>query len=189
MESAAGPGCEFYDGDSSLPVYKWTKRSQHFSVEELAKILIANPVPKEKVCSKQPVRVCRNVAFVVDLHSLDDPLDIRADENGVWKRKGSPVTYVSIHSTSEKTRVFKRSRMRNHPNHYKVIRTYYRHNSSPDFTRIITVVHGKCFKLYLHDSDNVWVLRSLSKVSLSVQHQEHLYFLDRFVISGIPIDF
>ena len=103
MESAAGPGCEFYDGDSSLPVYKWTKRSQHFSVEELAKILIANPVPKEKVCSKQPVRVCRNVAFVVDLHSLDDPLDIRADENGVWKRKGSPVTYVSIHSTSEKT--------------------------------------------------------------------------------------
>ena len=135
----------FCGGDPSLPVYKWTKPHQHI-VEELAKLLIANLVPKEKVCSKRPVQVCQNVAFVVDLHSLDDPLDIRADENGVWKRKGSPVAYVSLHTNSGKTTVFKRSRMGNHPNHCKLVRTYYQHNSSPDFTRIITVVHGKCFK-------------------------------------------
>ena len=30
------------------------------------------------------MRVHRNVAFIVDLHSLDDPLDVCADENGVW---------------------------------------------------------------------------------------------------------
>ena len=138
-----GQSCDFYSRDLSLPVYKWTKLHQHFSVEELAKLLIANLVPKEKVCSKQLVRVCRNVAFVVDLHSLDDPLDICADENGVWKRQGSPVAYVSLHTNSGKTTVFKRSRM---GNHYELVRTYYRHNSSPDFTRIITVVHGKCFK-------------------------------------------
>ena len=41
--------------------------------------------------------VCHNVAFVVNLHSLDDPKDLRADENGVWKRMGSPIAYVSIH--------------------------------------------------------------------------------------------
>ena len=111
-------------------MYKWTKPHQHFSVEELAKLLIANLVPKEKVCSKQPVRVCRNVAFVVDLHSLDDPLDIHVDENRVWKRKGSPVAYVSLHTNSGKTTVFKHSRMGDHPNHYKLVRTYYRHNSS-----------------------------------------------------------
>ena len=64
---------------------------------------------------------CESVAFVVDLHSLDDPLDNHTDENGVWKRKGSPVAYVSLHTNSGKTTVFKRSRMGSHPNHYKVV--------------------------------------------------------------------
>ncbi len=139
----SGGSCDSYDGDPTLPVYQWTKPNQHYSVEELAKLLVATPVSKEKICSKQPLRVCRNVAFVVDLHSLEDPLDIRADENGVWKRKGSPVAYVSVHTSSERTSVFKRSRMGNHPHHYKLTRTYYRHTCSPDFTRIIMTVHGK----------------------------------------------
>ena len=135
--------CGFYDEDPSLPVYQWTKPKQHYSIEELANILIVNPVAKEKICTKQPVRVSQNVAFVVDLHSLDDPLDIRADENGVWNRKGSPVAYISVHTDSGKTRIFKRSRMGNHPHHFKVTRTYYRHSSSPDFSRIITTVNGE----------------------------------------------
>ena len=114
---------------------------------DLAKLLVANPVLKEKICTKQPLRVCQNVSFIVDLHSLDDPHDIRADENGVWKRKGSPVAYVSIHTQkSGEKKVFKRSRICDHPHHYKLTRTYYRHTSSPDFTRIITTVHGeRCF--------------------------------------------
>ena len=61
-----GQGCDFYGRDPSLPVYKWTKPHQHFSVEELAKLLITNLVPKEKVCSKQPVRVCRKVPWSSD---------------------------------------------------------------------------------------------------------------------------
>lgn len=66
-------------------MYEWTKPKQRYSVEELANILVVNPVSKEKICTKQPAQVSRNVSFVVDLHSLDNPLDIRADENGVWK--------------------------------------------------------------------------------------------------------
>ena len=88
--------------------------------------------------------VCKNASFVVDLHSLDDPQDMRADENGVWQRNGSPVAYVSIHNSSGNTRVLKRSKMGHHSHHFKLTRTYYRHTSSPDFTRIITTVHGKC---------------------------------------------
>ena len=133
----------YYDGDLSLPVYQWTAPNQRFSVDKLARLLIGCEVPKEKVCSKQPVRVCRNVAFVVDLHTLDDPLDIRADENGVWVRKGSPVTYVSVHNAAGSVNVFRRSRMGNHSHHYKIVRTYYRHSSSSDFCRIITTVNGK----------------------------------------------
>ena len=95
------------------------------------------------LCTKQPVQVCQNVAFVVDLQSVYDPLDIRADENGVWHLKGSPVAYGSIHTSSGNTRMLKRSKMGNHSHHYKLTRTCYRHTSSPDFTRINTTVHCK----------------------------------------------
>ena len=47
---------------------------------------------------KQPVHICRNVSFVVNLHKLNDPVDVTADENGVWVQKGSPVAYVSMHA-------------------------------------------------------------------------------------------
>ena len=47
---------------------------------------------KCQVYSKQPAQVSHNALFLVDLHSLDDAMDIRADENGVWDRKVSPVT-------------------------------------------------------------------------------------------------
>ena len=98
----------FYNGDPSLPVYQWIMTNQHYSTQKLAKLLIACEVAKEKVCLKQPVRVCRNAAFIVDLHSLDDPLDVRADENGVWVRKGCPVSYVSVHNAAGTANVFRR---------------------------------------------------------------------------------
>jgi len=93
-----GGWSRFYDGDPCLPVVQQTKQNQHYSVEVLAKLLVANPISKEKIRTKQPLRVCQSVSCVVDLHSLDDPYNIRADENGMWKRKGSPVAHVSIHT-------------------------------------------------------------------------------------------
>ena len=35
------------------------------------------------------VNVVSNVSLVVDVQSFDDPNDLKADENGVWERKGS----------------------------------------------------------------------------------------------------
>ena len=93
---------------------------------------------KLKVCTTQPMQVCYNVTFLVDLHSLDDPVDIRADENGAWNRKGSPVAYVSIHNNGGTTAIYERNHMGSHFHHYKIIRAY-RH-SSHDFTKIITTV-------------------------------------------------
>lgn len=78
----------------TLPVYCWTRAKPHFSVEELARILLTKSVPSSQICSEQPCYVQKNVAFAVDLHKLKDPRDIRADENGTWVRKGSPVAYA-----------------------------------------------------------------------------------------------
>ena len=77
-----------------LPVYRRTTSNEHFSIENLARILLdsdtAVSTGKLIVCSTQPVQVCQNVTFLVDLNALDDPMDVRANENGAWDRKGSP---------------------------------------------------------------------------------------------------
>ena len=91
----------YYNDDTSLPVFKWIGPHYHFSIEDLGKILVTDYVSSIKLCSKQPTRVFRNAAFVGNLDSLDAFNDIKADENGVWKRKGAPVGYVSVHDSSE----------------------------------------------------------------------------------------
>ncbi len=101
-----------YD-DSELPVYQWNRSKEHYSLASLAKILLTDCVPLVKLCTKQPVQVCRNVCFVVDLRKLDDPVDLSDRET--WGTKS---------------------------NHFKISRTYC-HASSPDFSHIITVINGK----------------------------------------------
>ena len=83
-------------------MYKWSYSHYHYSIEELARILLTDLVPKEKLCSRQPTCVNHNVSFVINLDALDDCSDIRADENGVWKRKGAPIAIVSVHTKSQK---------------------------------------------------------------------------------------
>ena len=56
---------------------------------------------------------------------LDDPIDIRADENGVWKRNGSPIAFASMHMNGGRTTFFCRQKFKERSNHYKVTRTYY----------------------------------------------------------------
>lgn len=135
---------DYYKGNKNLPVYKWTRLKEHFSVEFLAKLLLNSDTAvssgKLQVCSMQPVGVCHNVTFLVNLDALDDPTDIRADENGTWDR------LCEYHKNKGSTTVFKRSQMGSHSNHYKIVRTYYKHSSSPDCTRIITTVQGVCVR-------------------------------------------
>lgn len=127
--------CEYYNGNKMLPVFSKSTTREHYSIETLTKLLLDTDSSvakgKREVCSQS--------------HNLEKcyTMDIRADENGVWDRKGSPVTYVSIHKNGSTTTVYKRSKLGPHAHHYKVTRVYYRHSSSPDFTRIITTVNGK----------------------------------------------
>ena len=74
---------DFYDGDRCSPVYEWNYSDTHYSLEKLAQILLNVLVPSKKWCIKQPVHVQKNVSFVVNVSTLDDPMYIRADENGV----------------------------------------------------------------------------------------------------------
>ena len=119
----------------------------HFSVEELARILLTNSVPEQKLCTKQPVRVCHNATFVVDLNSLDHHQDIRANENGVWIWKGSPVAYVSVHTKDCQTNIFRRTNMGNHPNHLEndtnLLSSFY-------LSRFLTYYYYSLWYVFIH---------------------------------------
>ena len=81
-------------------------------------------MPKEKLCSKQPTCVNHNVSFVINLDALDDYSDIRADENGVWKRKGAPTAIISVHTRSQKpAQIAWRTRMKSLPSYQGCITT------------------------------------------------------------------
>ena len=106
-------------------------------------MLVVDPPADTQVCTTQPVHVNRNCSFVVNSDSLESIQDLKADDNGSWVRKGAPVVYFSVHLDKfNKKKVFKRSKMGDKGNHYKLVRTYYWHASSKDFKRIISVVKG-----------------------------------------------
>ena len=126
----------YYDGNTQLPIYRSSSIKEHFSIEDLAKVLLVKPIPSKKICSQQPLHIQHNCCFIVDLKQLDNYLDIRANDNGVWRRNGSPSAF---HDGT----VMRRSKLHLFPNHYKITRYYYNHTSSPDFHRIITIVYGE----------------------------------------------
>ena len=134
---------QYYNEDCNLPVYKFTKRGEKLGIEQLGEIMLFGNLDEKLVCCRQPTNVCHNSVFVVDLHMLIDPYDIRADDNGTWNRTGSPIAYVSVHEDSSGHKsLAKRSRLRQFPNHFKISRVYFKHSTSPDFKRIITTAEG-----------------------------------------------
>ena len=91
---------QYYNNDYTLPVYKYTRKGEKLGIEQLGKIMFNENINERIVCSRQPTSVCHNSVFIVDLHVLNDPYDIRADDNGSWNRTGSPITYISVHKNS-----------------------------------------------------------------------------------------
>ena len=77
----------YYNEDRRLPIY--SNRKDGFLLSEIGNVLVCKNISKDRICCTQPVNVVSNVSFVVDVQSLDDPNDLKADENGVWERKGS----------------------------------------------------------------------------------------------------
>jgi hypothetical protein len=152
---------------NGCPVYKWTARNEHFSLRELVDILLLKNVPASSICSAQPSRVKKNVSFVVDLHQLNNPRDIRADENGVWLRKGAPVAYISLQQKDGEISVHKVNSMSSVSTSFKIVRSYYRHSASPDFSRTIAMAYDHC-----------GILQQLAFVQYSFDREEHIVHID-----------
>ena len=80
---------------------------------------------------------------MVDLHTLNDPYDIRADDNGAWNCTGTQIAYVSIHEGSSGHKSLASIQgFNNFLTNFKISRVYFKHSTSPDFKRIITTAEG-----------------------------------------------
>ena len=56
---------------------------------------------------------------------------------------------LSVQMADGTTKIFRRSKLGCTSNQYKIVRTYYRHSVSPDFSRIIVTIYGKYMQCYV----------------------------------------
>ena len=130
---------EFYRNDLEMPIY--SRAVSGYPVGDLVKILLSSDVTGRKVCTVQPLSVCENATFIVDVETVDHQ-DLKADDLGSWHPTGTKKSYFRFSSdgilhVSEK-------HPRNMPSDYYVLtRRYYTHKSYDKYHRLIADIGGK----------------------------------------------
>lgn len=123
-----------------------------------------------KVSKKQPYRVQKNVAFLINLGDKDPMMMIRnleSDDNGVYKCMGTrTTTWQTVEETlddfavQEFKMLSKKKETLTTSDEYHLVRKYRRFNSCEDFNKIISyaidvkgkVFHNVAFVQYYFDS-------------------------------------
>lgn len=136
---------EFYRNDLEMPIY--SRAVSGYPVGDLVKILLSSDVTGRKVCTVQPLSVCENAAFIVDIETVDHQ-DLKADDLGSWHPTGTKKSYFRF--SSDGTLRVSEKRPRNMPSDYYVLtRRYYTHKSYDKYHRLIADIRGKLCIIYL----------------------------------------
>lgn len=72
-----------YNNDPALPIFQSGKR-ERYTVSEAARILMQNDETKK--CTKTPLKVRRNMSFLIDVKSFKHWEDVKSDMNGSYSR-------------------------------------------------------------------------------------------------------
>ena len=139
---------QYYNDDKSIPVYSWG--SVEYTIGDIAELLIIQNFSEDKVAKAQPIGVCHNASFLIDLSQLGNKDDIKADDLGVWASMGTPSRLVVVNekNCSLSVEVLPRGRKlgevpeKLRRNVFRISRGYYRHPQPCDFHRVINVVKG-----------------------------------------------
>lgn len=87
-----------YKGDATTPIFSWSKTA--YSGQTLVKVLLESYEP-EFLCVSQPVNVENNASFLVDCSKLHNRNDIKCDDMGAWKHKGSPKRFFLVERNTD----------------------------------------------------------------------------------------
>ena len=86
-----------YNNDPALPILQSGKR-ERYTVSEAARILMQNDETKK--CTKTPLKVRRNMSFLIDVKSFKHWEDVKSDMNGSYSR---PLVRGRLKSTLTET--------------------------------------------------------------------------------------
>jgi hypothetical protein len=140
LDDGSSPVKYLHD-DSSVPFYS---KSTHYTYHDAVKIILE--CNDDKVCSKHPIRVEENAAFVVDLGKLQHADDIKADDSGHWIHNGRKSTKVAVkknHGRVTHIEAIKSTLSDENSELYTLVRVYYVHDPHSDFKRIYYYLYGK----------------------------------------------
>ena len=135
----------FYRGNKSLPVFEWNRSMHTYKVNEIAQALLNDSSDDSKICHRAPTNIEHNCTFLVDRSKLKSPADIKADDSGSWKNNGvrSVVIFVANDDVSIVAREKQIKSSKLLCNQYLLTRSYYIHQASKDFRKILFTLSGK----------------------------------------------
>lgn len=101
MKSIAKKAPKYYESDTGLPIFTClsSPKKRIFTISDLVTCLLHD---KRFFCHKVPTQISSNVAFIIDMSSLDNSEDIESDEMGTWKNNRVDKSYVSVEITTNK---------------------------------------------------------------------------------------
>lgn len=88
-------------------------------------------------------------AFIISTEAVDHPDDLRADDLGVWINNAVRKSYYSVHYDDDRCKVTFMRKLGSRPPQVSrssvhcLKRSYFKHKSSKDFSRIIFELTGE----------------------------------------------
>lgn len=145
--SECDDGVEFHNEDCRVPIF--ARKKTVLSPIETMKVLL-NPDPAY-ICTKMPLRVQKNVTFIIHLGSLDSVGDVKCDDVGSWRNNSNvkfPMALSSDTATQDTSvRALAAGETIDEEEERKVIlkREYYRinHDFYDDFRKRIDTFIGE----------------------------------------------
>lgn len=118
---SSGDVIQHFNGNRNCPLF--SSCAPTCSTKEIVSILICSE--EDKVCTERPIACRRNASFVLDTSCLDNRDDYKADDNGSFHHHGKKVEHMELDSKPD---ILQEGQC-------KLLRTYWVHNSHPQFKR------------------------------------------------------
>jgi hypothetical protein len=130
------------DQNSSRPINEHPPLK--YNAEEIIKVLLL--AEDNKICRVKPSAVTQSATYVIDTRSLQNPEDIKKDDEfGIWRYSGSHPKKFKVYTGDDgHMKVEKCCDSASGNNVVTLRRLQCTHPSNSDFKRLVCFLSGKC---------------------------------------------
>ena len=140
-----------------------------YSAYQIMQILLNTKLNKERIAKERPLQAPFSSTYVVDLHNLSHPDDIKKDIYGKWLHSGSHSdVFLCSYSPDEEPLIEKAAPGASGNNVYSLRRLHSVHPSNTEFRRVLAFLFGTCYEyMYMYVFLMVIKLRNVRTCMLS----------------------